>query len=54
MIAIDTNEAVIAQVIVRDLKPREATAVWPDQNVIEETSLVPFKDVDVEGRVVLG
>lgn len=48
LIAIDTNEAIIARIIVRDLKPRQATAVWPDQNVIDETNLVPFKDVDVD------
>ena len=48
MIAIDTNEAVVAQIVVRDLKPREATAVWPDQNVIEETQEIPFEDVDVD------
>ena len=39
---IDTNEAVIAKIIVRDLKPREATAIWPDQNVIDQVRTVPF------------
>lgn len=47
--AIDTNEAIIAKVIVKDLHPREATAIWPDQNVIDETQAVPFNsNIDVD------
>lgn len=46
---IDTNEAVIAKVIVRDLKPRAATAVWPDQNVIDQRRRIPFaSNVEVD------
>ncbi|MBI34040.1 MAG: hypothetical protein CMP67_01585 [Flavobacteriales bacterium] len=48
-IEVDTNEAIVAQVIVRNLKPRQATAIWPDQNVIDETRVIPFgNNVDVD------
>ena len=46
---IDTNDAIIAKIIVKDLKPTRATATWPDQNVIEETRLVPLaSNIDVK------
>lgn len=46
---IDTNDGIIAKIIVKDLKPTKATATWPDQNVIEETRLVPLaSNIDVK------
>lgn len=39
-VLIDTNDALIAKIIIKDLKPLEATAVWPEQNVINQTRLV--------------
>ena len=48
-IEVDTNEAIVAKVIVRDLKPIQATAIWPNQNVIDETRTIPFgSTVDVD------
>ena len=48
-IEVDTNEAIVAKVIVRDLKPIQATAIWPNQNVIDETRIIPFgSTVDVD------
>ena len=48
-IEVDTNEAIVAKVIVRDLKPIQATAIWPNQNVIDETRVIPFgSSVDVD------
>lgn len=41
-IPIDTNDAIVAKIIVKDLKPISATATWPDQNVINQVRLVPF------------
>ncbi len=46
---VDTNEAVIARIIVKDLKPRAATAIWPDQDVIDQQRKVPFaSNVEVD------
>ncbi len=48
-IEVDTNEAIIAKVIVRDLKPIQAKAVWPNQNIINETRVIPFgSNLDVD------
>lgn len=41
-VLIDTSAALIAKIIVKDLKPDSATAIWPEQNVVEETKLVTF------------
>jgi len=41
-VLIDTNDALVAQIIIKDLKPLKATAVWPEQNVIDQTRLVVF------------
>ncbi len=46
---IDTNEFINASIVVKDIKAKEATAIWPDQNVIDEISVVPFgNDLDIE------
>ena len=39
---IDTNQYILAEIIVKDLKPYEAKAIWPDQNIIEETKTIHF------------
>ena len=39
---IDTSEYISAKIIVKEIKPSEAIAVWPDQNIIEVTDEVPF------------
>lgn len=50
-IPIDTNDAIVAKIIVKDLKPISATATWPDQNVIDQVRLVPFAaNIDVDFR----
>jgi hypothetical protein len=41
-VLIDTNDALVAQIIIKDLKPLKATAIWPEQNVINQTKLVVF------------
>ena len=46
---IDTNEFINASIIVKDIKARQATAIWPNQNVIDETTLIPFgNDLDID------
>jgi len=46
---IDTNEFINASIVVKDIKAKEATAIWPDQNVIDEISIVPFgNDLNIE------
>ena len=39
---IDTNQYILAEIIIKDIKPFEAKAVWPDQNIIDETKTVHF------------
>ncbi len=41
-VLIDTNAALTAQIIIKNLKPKEATAIWPEQNVVDEKKLVTF------------
>lgn len=41
-VLIDTNAALIAQIIIKDLRPNSATAIWPEQNVVDEKKLVTF------------
>lgn len=41
-VLIDTNAALTAQIIIKNLKPKEANAIWPQQNVINKTTLVTF------------
>ena len=41
-VLIDTNAALTAQIIIKDLKPKEAKAIWPQQSVINKTKLVTF------------
>jgi hypothetical protein len=41
-VLIDTNATVTAQIIIKDLKPLEATAIWPQQNVVDDKKLVTF------------
>ncbi|MCB0395887.1 MAG: hypothetical protein KDD36_04510 [Flavobacteriales bacterium] len=36
-VPIDTNDALIATILVRDLNPYSATAVFPDQDIVNET-----------------
>ena len=46
---IDTNAGIVTKVIVKNLKPIRATATWTDQNVIDETRLVPLaSNIDVK------
>ena len=39
---IDTTQYILAEIIISDIKPIEATAIWEDQNVIDETKVIPF------------
>lgn len=39
-VLIDTNDAIVAKIIMKDLKPDSATAIWPEQDVFSETKLV--------------
>lgn len=41
-VLIDTNAALTAQIIIKNLKPKEANAIWPQQSVINKTTLVRF------------
>lgn len=41
-VLIDTNASLTAQIVIKDLKPKEATAIWQQQNVIDEKKLVTF------------
>ncbi|MFT6716131.1 MAG: hypothetical protein ACJA0Q_000760 [Saprospiraceae bacterium] len=38
-VPIDTTDALIATVATKDIIPNSATAIWPDQNLIDSTSL---------------
>ncbi len=39
---IDTNQYILAEIILKDIKPLEATAIWPNQNIIDETKIIYF------------
>ena len=39
-VIIDTSDAIVAKVTLRDIVPNSATALWPDQDLIDSTSLV--------------
>lgn len=39
-VVIDTNAALVAKIIMKDIKPDSATAIWPEQDVFSETKLV--------------
>ncbi len=41
-VLINLDDALDIQIIIKDLKPLKATAVWPEQNVIDQTRLVVF------------
>ena len=41
-VLIDTNAALTAQIIIKNLKPKEAKAIWPQQSVIDKKRLVTF------------
>jgi hypothetical protein len=41
-VLIDTNASITAEIIIKDLKPDSATAIWPEQNVVDEKKLVTF------------
>ncbi|MCB0429805.1 MAG: hypothetical protein H6585_06260 [Flavobacteriales bacterium] len=45
-VPIDTNDALIATITVRDLNPYSATAVFPDQDIVNETQEMPLKNAD--------
>jgi hypothetical protein len=38
-VLIDTSNAIIATMTLKDIVPNSATAIWPDQNLIDSTSL---------------
>lgn len=52
-VPIDTNDAVTVQITIADLVPTSATAVFPDQEVINDTDAVAFEgDMDLTTMVV--
>lgn len=36
-VPIDTNDAITATIKIKDIRPKSATAIWPDQNLIDTT-----------------
>lgn len=52
---IDTNQSITAKIIVKDLKPIRATATWPDQDVIDQRRVIPFRtelNVDLKATTI--
>ena len=41
-VLININDSLTAQIIIKNLKPKEANAIWPQQSVINKTKLVTF------------
>ena len=46
LVPIDTSDALVAQLSIRDLKPNEATAIFPEQNIIEKVDNMVLRGLD--------